>query len=231
MMEATNRTPEETKNHYISLMGDELGNLFYALWQEVAWLHNEWHEYVELFGTKESRITLMNEAAPEFFRIIQDGLFDMIVLRIARLTDPPKSVGKSNLTIRQLPLRIKDDALRQKVSDLVDIAVAAANFCRERRHRHLAHRALDLSLGVTTDPLPSLTRKNISDAIVSLANVLNPVSFHYVHSTTEFGLISNLGGALALIRILDDGVQKKAERMAALNRGEIPGDGARRQNL
>src|SRR5205807_6827029 len=100
---ATHRTPEETRNHYVSQMGGELGNLFYALWQEVAGLHNEWHEYVQLFGTNQSRIALMNEAAPAFFRIVQDELFDMTVLRIARITDPPKSAGKSNLTIRQLP--------------------------------------------------------------------------------------------------------------------------------
>ena len=30
-------------------MGKDLGGVFYALWQEVAWLHNEWHEYLQLF--------------------------------------------------------------------------------------------------------------------------------------------------------------------------------------
>jgi hypothetical protein len=180
---ATRRTPEETRDHYISLMGEEPGSLFYALWQEVVWLHNEWHEYIQLFATKPSRIALMNEAAPAFFRIVQDGLFDMIVLQIARLTDPPKSVGKSNLTIRQLPERISDDPPRQKVTDLVNTAVTAANFCRERRHRHIAHRALELSLGVTTDPLPSVTRENISNAMAALAEVLNAVSDHYSKST------------------------------------------------
>ena len=228
---ATRRTPEETRNHYIVQMGEELGGLFYALWQEVAWLHNEWHEYSQLFGTKQSRIALMNEAAPAFFRIVQDGLFDMIVLRIACLTDPPKSVGKSNLTIQQLPARINDDSLRQKVTDLVNTAVAAADFCRDRRHRHIAHRALDVSLGVTTDPLPNVTRENIRGAMLGLAEVLNAVSYRYLNSTTDFGLVSNLGGAVALIRILDDGVQKKTERIAGLKRGELPADNTHRQGL
>jgi hypothetical protein len=76
-----------------------------------------------------------------------------------------------------------------------------------------------------------MTRQNVSAAMEGLSNVLNAVSFHYVNSTTEFGLVSNLGGALALIRVLDDGVQKKAERMACLKRGEAPSDSARRQNL
>ena len=228
---STHRTPEETKNHYISQMGDELGSLFHALWQEVAWLHNEWHEYVQLFGTKQSRVALMNEAAPAFFGIIQQELLQMIVLRIARLTDPPKSAGKSNLTIRQLPEKIDDRLLRQKVTDLGNAAVVAADPCRQWRHRKIAHRALDLSMGVTADPLPDVTRKKISGAMSGLAEVLNAVSSHYSNSTTDFPLISDLGGAVALIRILDDGVQKKMERIAGLKRGELPADNIRRQRL
>jgi hypothetical protein len=231
MASATHRTPEETKNHYISLMGDELGSFFYALWQEVAWLHNQWHEYVQLFGAKPSRIVLMNKAAPQFFRMIQDELFEMIALRIARLTDPPKSAGHSNLTIRQLIARIDVDSLRSKTGELIDAAITAAKFCRGWRHRRIAHYALDLSLGVSQEPLPDVTRENISAAMAALSKVLNGVSLHYLNSTTDFGLVSNLGGACSLIRILDDGVQRKAERMACLKRGEVPSDNVHRQNL
>lgn len=105
MTVARTGTAEETKRHYIAKMGEELGSLYYALWQEVVWLHVEWAEYVELYiyGTKPSRIALLNEAAPSFFRLVQDGLFETAVLKIARLTDPPKSVGKPNLTVQQLP--------------------------------------------------------------------------------------------------------------------------------
>lgn len=54
-------------------MGSDLGTTYNALWQQLAWLHGKWAAYVELFGTKESRIDLMNEAAPRFFRIVQDS--------------------------------------------------------------------------------------------------------------------------------------------------------------
>jgi hypothetical protein len=173
----------------------------------------------------------MNDAAPQFFRMIQDELLDMIVLRIARLTDQPRSTGKSNLTIRQLPARINEDVFRDEVVTLIDGAIAAAQFCRDQRHRRIAHRALDLSLGLPTQPLPDLTRGNVAAAIEGLSKVLNAVGFHYLRSTTEFGLVSNLGGAVALIRVLGDGVQKKAERAARLQRGEVPNDRPRRQNL
>ena len=63
---APNKTAEEARNEYISLMGEDLGRVFYALWQEVVWLYTGWGKYVDLFGTKPSRIDLTNKSAPEF---------------------------------------------------------------------------------------------------------------------------------------------------------------------
>jgi len=224
MTTARHYAAEEAKNYYISEMGEDLGRIFHALWQETFWLHNEWDEYLQLFGRNPTRIKLLNDAAPRFFRMVQDDLVEMIVLRIARLTDPPKSGGKSNLTIQQLPPLITDQVLSQELSGLITAAITAAGPCRTRRHRRIAHSALDLSLRVAADSLPDLTRANIAAAISSLGRVLDAVSFHYINSRTEFSLTSNPGGTLALIRILHYGLIKKKERMAARERGELVDD-------
>ena len=57
----------------------------------------KWEEYLELFGKTSSRIHLLNQSAPVFFKIVQDSLWENIILHLARLTDPPKSAGKNNL--------------------------------------------------------------------------------------------------------------------------------------
>ena len=49
-------TADEARNEYISKMGRELGEVYHHLWQEVASVHQKWDEYVELFGTKTTRI-------------------------------------------------------------------------------------------------------------------------------------------------------------------------------
>src|SRR5262245_20632655 len=100
------RTAEEARAHSIELMGPELGEIYAALWQEVAWIHSKWAEYVVLYGTKESRVDLLNRAAPRFARLIQDTLWEDVVLHIARLTDPPKSTGKHNLSLQSLGARV-----------------------------------------------------------------------------------------------------------------------------
>jgi hypothetical protein len=61
------RTADEAENRYTEKMGAALGTQFYALWKEVVWLHWNWGEFVELFGSKPTRIELLNEAAPRFF--------------------------------------------------------------------------------------------------------------------------------------------------------------------
>jgi hypothetical protein len=94
------RTAEEAKNDNIAKMGKELGELYSALWQHITLLHANWHEYVELFGTKPSRVELLNKAAHAFFGTIQDELWDTTLLAIARLTDPASTFGKANLSIQ-----------------------------------------------------------------------------------------------------------------------------------
>jgi len=70
------RTAEEAKAANIATMGESLGALYSALWQAVATIHFYWKEYVELFGTKPERLGLLNRAAPAFFRMLQDELWE-----------------------------------------------------------------------------------------------------------------------------------------------------------
>src|SRR5580692_4025542 len=106
------QSANEAKKANIAQMGEALGELYSALWQEVATLHFHWKEYVELFGTKSERIALLNDVAPHFFRMIQDGMWETSLLNLTRLTDPTATrVGKEqkpNLTVRALPNLIDD---------------------------------------------------------------------------------------------------------------------------
>ena len=217
------RTPEESRQRYIVHMGDEIGSLFYALWKEVAWLNIEWHEYVELYGTKPSRIDLLNCAAPQFARLLQDTLWRDVVLGVARLTDSAKSCGKRNLTIQALPdmLREKDAELAITVAERVKTAKQAADFCRDWRNRLLAHRDYQLAVGAEdADPLKQATRKKMKEALDEIEQVLNCVSSHFMNSTTIFESGSQMGGALSLLFVLDEGVRARNERKERIRCGE-----------
>jgi hypothetical protein len=42
---------EETKRHYQTQMGTELGAAFYAVFAELDYLHAKWADHLVLFGT------------------------------------------------------------------------------------------------------------------------------------------------------------------------------------
>ncbi len=222
-----NRTAEQAKSHYIEKMGDPLGTHFNALWQEVASLHMKWAEFVEMYGSKLSRVELLNQAAPQFFRMIQDALWEEILLHIARLTDEPRSLNrkaKANLTIRNLPEFISDITTKNAVAALLDVATTKAGFCRDWRNRHIAHRDLSLALNNSAVPLEKASRKQVGEALSAIAAVLNAVDAHYTDSETRFDVSSSIGGAVSLLYVLDDGVRAQACRRERRLRGELSKD-------
>lgn len=210
---ARHRTPEEMLKSYVVRMGDPLGSVYYDLWQQVVWLNVKWSEYVEMFGTKPSRVELLNNAAPRFFRIVQDTLFEETLLHIARLTDPAESRVKKdikkNATIQALPPLV-EPAIKGKVTTLVDASLDASEFCRDWRNRRIAHRDLELALKTGATPLLPASREKVKHVIASLGDVLNAVNAHYFESETAFDFIDSGDGAVSLLYVIDDGLKLDA---------------------
>ncbi len=202
---------EDSKRENIAKLGEELGILFNELWNETAWLHLKWGEYVELFGTSPSRIDLLNQSAPLFFRTVQDTLWESVLLHIARLLDPPQSMGKSNLSLQRLP-NLLNEEISATVSTQINDAKIKTEFCRDWRNRHIAHHDLELALGEELTPLASASRLQVKQALESIVKVLNTISEFYMESTLFFDIMSKPGSAENLIYILDDGIKAETER-------------------
>lgn len=221
---ASHKTAEESQREYIGLMGEHLGKLYHALWQEVAWLYMKWGEYESLYGTNPSRIDLMNKVAPLFFRIVQDSLWEETILHIARLTDSPKSMGKENLSIQRLPILVGDERLKKTLEEKVEKAIENSGFCRDWRNRRIAHRDLKLAIEDGITPLKAASRKAIKDALSSIVDVLNAMSLHYKDSTTIFDGPTGYGGGETLLYVIDDGLRLDEQRKARLHSGEYSED-------
>jgi hypothetical protein len=95
-------------------MGGPLGVQYAELWQELTQLNITWSEFMELYGTKPSRIELMNRSAGHFFKMVQDSLWEGLMLHIARLTDRSMVSGRTNLTLHNLPALIPDATVKAR---------------------------------------------------------------------------------------------------------------------
>lgn len=225
------QTADEARAQCVDRMGRDLGEIYAALWQEVAGIHSKWAEYVVLYGTRESRVDLLNRAAPRFARLVQDTLWEDVVLHIARLTDPPKSKGKSNLTVQSLAEQIDNPETNSAVRSLVERAIAESEFCRDWRNRHLAHRDLQLALGRGAEVLKLGSRQSVRTVLGTLGEILNVVASHYLKSKTCFEFGSDAGGALSLLHVLDDGLLLEGARRERLRQGRVEPDDYRPKDI
>jgi hypothetical protein len=228
-LEASERRPEQIMAHQtaddfkkknIEKMGEKLGSQYSALWQEVAVVHLNWKEYVELFGTKPQRVEMLNRAAPVFFHMLQNEGWEACLLALARLTDPPKSAGRENLTIQNLSALIDDPQTKAKVAGLIEIASDATQFCRDWRNRHIAHRDLNLALKEPTKELAQGNKAKVDAALKAIADVLNAVQGHYMDAFTPFDFASVHQGALTLLHLIYRGLEANQQREARILKGE-----------
>ncbi len=216
---ARNLTADEVREEHLASMGPHLGPVYNALWNEVAWLHAKWHEYKELYGEKPPRLELLNRASGFFFRIVQDTLWENTLLHLARLTDPSRSAGRQNLTVLQLPSLVNDPGLREQLEALLTEAKSKAEFARDWRNRHIAHRDLDKALGKGAEPLAAASRNHVDEALRALAAVLNRVNTFYLKSTLTFDVIAPMTGGVALLYVLRDGLVAREKRLERLRAG------------
>jgi len=208
---------------YIRTMGPELGELFYATSSELTWIHWRWKQYRTLFGEKQSRINLLNEAAPFFFRIVHDALFEDTLLAIARLVGPPRSLNKPNLTVQRLSPLVVDVNLRDEVCSLIQKAKASAEFAVDWRNRRLAHRDLDLSLKRNQLVLAPATREQVEVSLSALRDVLNRIEMECCNAATVYDSPTH-GDAEALLYVIRDGLQHDRDRCERRKRGEFRGE-------
>ncbi len=206
------KSSDEVLQEHIEVLGFDLGKLFHKLWNEFAWMQIKWQEYVDLYGTSPERIELLNSTSPRFFKLIQDVLLEDILLSLSRLTDPPKTGGKENLTFNALPAFISDVDFHNTISELVKKAVDALGFARDWRNRHIAHRDLKLAIGDEIAPLSSVTRLKVANGISFLYKILNAIYQKYFKAELSPKVFSPMNGAISLLYILQDGLNEKKAR-------------------
>tara|TARA_R110000868_G_scaffold217433_4_gene467525 strand:- start:5 stop:646 length:642 start_codon:yes stop_codon:yes gene_type:complete len=196
------RSMEEVRADYISSMGQDLGTSFYAIYIELVELHVIWQQYRQLFGDSTGTIELLNRTAGLFFKIIQDELWDSVLLGVSRMTDPPATGKNKNLTIQSLPLLISEPELKAEISELCAKAVSIAAFAREHRNKRIAHQDHNYLNNRSSNSLSGISRAAVESMLEALRDVLNFIDNHYRDSTVMYQEFVDDSGARLLIHKL-----------------------------
>jgi hypothetical protein len=181
--------------------------VFYSLFNDCCQLHIKWCEYVTLFGHDEERIKLLNLTAPGFFRIVQDVLWEDVLLHICRMTDSDRNV----LSLGRLARLVKP-AVRDEVETRLASVVASAAFAKDWRDRHIAHRNLQLAMNEHAEPLAFGSRETVTEAVTAIAEFLGFVEgWHARTLPTAYDFVRAMGGAADLVSVLERGMHPLAK--------------------
>jgi hypothetical protein len=215
-------TADEILKRNIDAMGEDFGKQYAALCNEFVTLNLYWREFLHLFATSDKRIERMNQAAPAFFRMLQNQQFETNMMHLARMTDKP-SMGKfEHLTVARLPELASDEALKKKLTELLATVKSKREFCKDWRDRQFAHIELALAIkdGSAT-PLPSATKEHFAEALAAVDAMLNAIENHYFKSGTMFNEVMTKNGAGTLLWVLGFGVKARQRMQDKLDKGDL----------
>ncbi len=200
-------TAEELKARIVAAMPKPLGELYYALHNEIVWVHLKWNDFRGLYAASQEVIDLLNEAAPAFFHRLQWLMWGDVLLHLCRLTDKPNYGPKHTLTIRRIASDITDLQLKRALAAQAEIANEKTEFAREWRNRRLAHQELPPLDGGPFKPLPDASRQHVEDALASIRDTISILANHYLH-WLPFGMPNQraAGGIDSLLSRLRMGV-------------------------
>lgn len=193
----------------------EVSDLFDVLSNDLSWLNIRWTTYRMLYGKTPERIQLLNEAAAGFFFVVQESLYDDVVLNICRLSDPPTSGrngAQMNLTLRRLADVIGalghhdlHDELLRLLEELRGVAASMVSY----RNKRLAH--IDLNVATQQAVLDGPSRQDVDAALRIIAAFLNKIAKEYRDTTVLYDLtVGPHGDQDQLVNLLKAGFRYQA---------------------
>lgn len=192
-------------------MGKDLGVEYEYLLNETAWLHMKWGQYQALFGKDQATFNALMHTAEHLFKMLDYVMWTDLLMHVTRLTGPKFSMGKSNMTIRNLSSLVQNSAISSDLRRLEEVAIDKCSFALPMRNKLLAH--LDRSQVLGAAPIAHAgSRMQMSAALGAIAEVLNFVSKKYLGSSTAFDLCYGFGEADDLLLVLDAGHKLLAQR-------------------
>jgi hypothetical protein len=119
-----------------------LGAEYETLNRHVFTLNLRWHTYERIFNTSEQRIDLLNDHVLGFAWVVHDLLVEALILGICRLTDPPETAGRENLTLARIIANLSPPpgaALNRWLTDRLAKIEGAVSSLRMHRNKRLGH--------------------------------------------------------------------------------------------
>ena len=141
------------------------------LWKDWTTLKWSLDSYKDLFSELDARQTIDPFGGDLFHLYICPRLWDDLILRLSRLTDPPATGSKTNVSVeRLLEFCDDDDELRADIENALKKAEKATDSARVVRNKRIAHA--DEKQALEGSGIGPQSVNDISDATDAIYEVL-----------------------------------------------------------
>ena len=184
---------------YSEKLPEDIREIFVWLCQDLISLQDKWRFYTDLFSSEENT-SLLSELALSSFRIIEESLRNDMTLAICRLSDPARSSGKANLSVRTLTQNYSNVEI---IRNLVHDFIKACQPVRELRNKNVGHNDLNTRIEPIDNPLPGIKKSQIVSIINLTEKILKSIFLIYDKDCElGFSVPVQIGGAADLIYCL-----------------------------
>jgi hypothetical protein len=189
----------------------ERNEVFKVVNSEITWLHTIWELLIQLYGSNDENIEIMNASAPQFFAILRTMLFDELVMTLNRLTDPAITRGKANASLEQLINQIDQYENASLAASLTETLVkirATHTAFRTWRDKKISHNDLLIALQNGSKSLPEIPRKQAATAIQEVTDFINEYSAAILGGIQSYvPFLVSRGDGNALLQQLKQGIE------------------------
>lgn len=161
--------------------------LLNAVEREFTQLHYRWLIFCQLFDSGQDKVDLLNKSGSNVFQLLQKLIIDDVMMSLCRLSDPPKSMGYENASLKNLV-----EKLEQKLP-VESQNVITAKFAELQKHlaqiailRNKALSHTDLNHALNTESLPRPTYNELEGAIGAITNILNEITGRVFDYTSNY---------------------------------------------
>ena len=188
-------------------MASDLESVLNAVNSQAIQLSFRWKIFCQLFDSGPENIQLLNKSGSNVFWLFQRLVLDDVMLSLSRLTDPDKSFGNENASVRNIVTKAKaclPVSTIAKVETLVSELDKHVLNIRQHRNKALAHADLGHALSVSA--LPAVTYDELEKAMKTLQVIVSMVASEGFQWTTHYDPIIPYGsGGDSLLKVLKRG--------------------------
>lgn len=179
----------------------DLEETFLAFREQCIWLQTCFNIYTALFEADEKTTTVLASTAPLFFHDLNLILVEYCLLQVCRLTDPPKSSKKDNLTVRHINFLLQNEGLlTSEISGATNGLAHYRSLIIDSRNWIISHA--DKRTLLNDLPIGEHTKADASAFFESLYQYVDSVGTAIGVGPLDFRTTSGSGDALDLIRQL-----------------------------